>query len=304
METTEHLIIGAGMTGLWLGHLLNQQNKSCQVIDKSKGVGGRMATRRWNDQKFDHGAQFYKLKSESQAFHQLMTRGNLVRSIGDDKWIALDGISQLAKHMLLNLTISLQKTVDKIIQLEGGIYQVTTLEGDIFSSKKLILTCPLPQTLKILDQSHFTYPKSLSNLQYSKAIVFLLSSKNVVKFPYPNPYVEPQDSCFFSVADQNFKTGNPGSAWTVTMNPNWSDQYFDGSEEDQLSAFKKEFKHFDSSFEFQVKKWRYSHPNQSHISLTGQIEGHPYLYLAGDAFGGGSLNGAIRSAENTFKLLN
>lgn len=299
----ERLIIGAGMTGLWLGHLLTQQNKSCQLIDKSKGVGGRMATRRWNGQKFDHGAQFYKLKSESGAFHQQMAEKNRVRSIGDDKWIAVSGISQLAKLMASNLSISLQKTVDKIIQLEGGTYQVTTLEGDIFRSKKLILTCPLPQTLKILDQSHFIYPQSLSTVQYSKAVVFLLSSKIEVKFPYPNPYVEPQNSTFFSVADQNWKTGSSGTAWTVTMNPSWSDQYFDQPEEDQLAAFKKEFKYFDSSFECQVKKWRYSHPNQPHTSLTAQIEGHPYLYLAGDAFSGGSLNGAIRSAENTFKLL-
>ncbi len=304
MDTTEQLIIGAGMTGLWLGHLLTQQNKGCHLIDKSKGVGGRMATRRWNDQKFDHGAQFYKLKSESQVFHQLMTEKNLVRSIGEDKWMAVSGISQLAKQLASNLSIGLQKTVDKIIQLEGGIYQVTTLEGDSFKSKKLILTCPLPQTLKILDQSHFIYPQSLSTVQYSKAVVFLLSSKNVVKFPYPNPYVEPQNSSFFSVADQNFKTGSPGTAWTVTMNPSWSDQYFDQSEEDQLNAFKNEFKYFDSSFECQVKKWRYSHPHLPHNTLTAKIEGHPYLYLAGDAFGGGSLNGAIRSAENTFKLMN
>lgn len=303
MNLYDRLIIGAGLTGLWLGHLLKLQNKNCQLIDKSKGVGGRMATRRWNDQKFDHGAQFYKLKTESQEFHKLMLEKNLVRPLDNEKWIAVNGISSLAKSLASQLPIFLEKTVDKISRSEDGTYQVSTVEGHLYQCRKLILTCPLPQTLKIFDQSNFIYPEMFKNVQYSKALVFLLSSQEVLKFPYSAPYYEPQDSNLFSVVDQNWKTGISGTAWTVTMAPDWSHQYFDQTEEEQLIAFKNEFTFYNSIFNIQIKKWRYSQPSLHHSELTSQIKDHPNIYIAGDAIGGGSLNGAIRSAENILNIL-
>jgi len=302
MDLIERLIVGAGLTGLWIGQQLTQQKKSCQLIDKSKSVGGRMATRRWNEQKFDHGAQFYKVKTESQNFHQALVDKKLVRTLDDSKWVATNGISSLAKQLAKPLQIQFEKTVDQVFP-ESGRYKVHTLEGDVLNCKTLILTCPLPQTLKILDKSNIIYPSRLLSIQYSKAIVFLLSSKDRIPFPYPSPYVEPADGFVFSVSDQNWKTGLQGTAWTATMNPKWSDAYFEKTEAEQLEAFKNEFLFFHSSLEVQIKKWRYSHPTQQDPELASQPKGYPNLILAGDAFGGGSLNGAIRSAENTLKLV-
>ena len=52
-------IIGAGMAGLAAARLLREAGASCTIFDKSRGLGGRMATRRTGDFSFDHGAQYF-----------------------------------------------------------------------------------------------------------------------------------------------------------------------------------------------------------------------------------------------------
>ena len=51
------VIVGAGMAGLTAARRL-QRFVDVVVLDKGRGVGGRLATRRVGDATFDHGAQF------------------------------------------------------------------------------------------------------------------------------------------------------------------------------------------------------------------------------------------------------
>jgi renalase len=55
-------IIGAGMAGLTAARALSQQHEVV-VFEKSRGVGGRIATRQHEAFFFDHGAQFFAAKT-------------------------------------------------------------------------------------------------------------------------------------------------------------------------------------------------------------------------------------------------
>jgi len=52
-------IVGAGMSGLTCARALHDAGFRVQVFDKSRGAGGRMATRRTDHGAFDHGAQYF-----------------------------------------------------------------------------------------------------------------------------------------------------------------------------------------------------------------------------------------------------
>ena len=56
-------IIGAGISGLALANKL-KNHFEVVVFEKSRGYGGRVATRRSGEFIFDHGAQFFKAKTE------------------------------------------------------------------------------------------------------------------------------------------------------------------------------------------------------------------------------------------------
>ncbi len=52
-------IIGAGLSGLCCARSLQDAGFRVRLFDKSRGVGGRMATRRTDHGVFDHGAQYF-----------------------------------------------------------------------------------------------------------------------------------------------------------------------------------------------------------------------------------------------------
>lgn len=64
MHIVDVAIIGAGLAGVAAAGDLIAAGKSVLLIDKSRGIGGRMATRRHAGTRIDHGAQFFTARSE------------------------------------------------------------------------------------------------------------------------------------------------------------------------------------------------------------------------------------------------
>ena len=62
---TRPIIIGAGMAGIACARGLKDAGSDPQILDKGRGIGGRLATRRtqegWH---FDHGAQYIRATSK------------------------------------------------------------------------------------------------------------------------------------------------------------------------------------------------------------------------------------------------
>lgn len=52
-------VVGAGIAGLACARTLQNAGHGVRVFEKSRGVGGRMATRRTANGTFDHGAQYF-----------------------------------------------------------------------------------------------------------------------------------------------------------------------------------------------------------------------------------------------------
>ena len=57
-------VVGAGMAGATLARILTDRGFRVQVFEKSRGLGGRMATRREEGMTFDHGAQYFTVRDE------------------------------------------------------------------------------------------------------------------------------------------------------------------------------------------------------------------------------------------------
>src|SRR5690606_2444030 len=65
-------VIGAGLAGAAATQALLDQGYPVTVLDKSRGVGGRLSTRRSEIGPFDHGAQF--LRAHDPRFHRQLAR--------------------------------------------------------------------------------------------------------------------------------------------------------------------------------------------------------------------------------------
>lgn len=63
MKDKRVAVIGAGLSGCTLALGLQSRGHCVEVFEKSRGPGGRFATRRAQGFCFDHGAQFFTARS-------------------------------------------------------------------------------------------------------------------------------------------------------------------------------------------------------------------------------------------------
>ena len=52
-------VIGAGLAGLTAAGVLAKHGHQVVILEKARGPGGRMSTRRDGNVRFDHGAQYF-----------------------------------------------------------------------------------------------------------------------------------------------------------------------------------------------------------------------------------------------------
>ena len=150
-------IIGAGLAGLTAGRVLKGRGRSVAILDKGRGVGGRMATRRIGEARFDTGAQFFTARSGGfSEFIEttLLPAGaaELWYSRGEERYYRGDpAMTGPAKLLAAELNVS---TSTKVSALEpGGSGWTVRLAaeherlGKTIESRAILATPPVPQTL-------------------------------------------------------------------------------------------------------------------------------------------------------------
>ena len=298
--TYDLIIVGAGLTGLNLAKELQGLNPHLNILilEKSKSCGGRMATRRVGESRFDHGAQFIKHSERTQKIIDFWEQQKILKKFSSHLFNASCGqlvMTQLAKKLAENLKISYNQ---KAISLEKSLtgWKLNLDSGESLFANQVVLTCPLPQSLDILNQSKIAFDPTLQEINYQKAIAQLVQMES--DLGEEMIYAEQVDENIFTVTSQHHKGLSTLNEYTLVMTPEWSDKHFEKSDEDILKAsmdlLNKTFAK-NQVLNLQIKKWRFAQPAQTwKLPFENPAEG---LYLAGDAFGGPSLTGAIRSSE-------
>ena len=104
---TDICIVGAGIAGLTAADTLRSAGWAVTVVDKGRGVGGRMATRRIDSSSFDHGAQFFtardeRFKARVHAWEAAGIAQNWHTSpAGEPRYRGVEGMSSIPKHLRL-----------------------------------------------------------------------------------------------------------------------------------------------------------------------------------------------------------
>jgi renalase len=100
-------IIGAGIAGLSCAIRLGEADHDVTLFDKSRGVGGRMSTRRIDTPRgpvsFDHGAQYLTARDPDfvAAVRDWKSAGVVARwpAAGPDAWVGTPGMNAVARHL-------------------------------------------------------------------------------------------------------------------------------------------------------------------------------------------------------------
>jgi renalase len=270
MKIYDYLIIGAGLTGLTLAQKLRSCSDSVVVLEKSRGVGGRVATRRIDDQGFDHGAQF--LDDIIPGFEREL--------IPSPRGFYLEGgMNKLMKELSRELDIRKEQRVAGL-EKKDGHWSIVCESGDTYWAHQVILTAPIPQALELLKSNELIQsPHPLFEIQYTKSLMMLA----VVEELPIGTYSQVWQGHSISFMDERSLHSH---GVIFKLSDDFSSDYFDLSDEEiaeKILTLWKLSPLGDLKIEkYEIKKWRYSRAvnqyNQDYIEII------PGLYLAGDGF--------------------
>ena len=298
-------IIGTGLSAIFSAiHLRKNTDLEINLFDKARGLGGRLATRRAEDGKFDHGAQYFSIERISNLPEiQMLINEGVINNIEDkDIYFSPDGMTNIAKKLLIDFNIFKEHKLVSIDK-ENENYKLFFENGSTFNSDYIIMSCPMPQSLEILNKSKIDFDnnliKALEDLNYFPCIVVMIKSE--IKLSNLDKHIGTDvDSKNISWIGDNYrkKVSSIENYYTIQCSPEFSYENFENEYDETNEKLKHDMeKIFGSNYQILSNhKWRYSIPKnfyQGDNSLV--INEKDFLGLCGDIFTNGRFDGAITS---------
>jgi predicted NAD/FAD-dependent oxidoreductase len=150
-------VIGAGAAGAMAARVLTDHGHAVHVFEKSRGAGGRMATRRSGALAFDHGAQYLTLRDP----RMLARRDDWLRAgvlapwqqaadAAQVRWVAVPGMNALARHLLAGIEVTWAAPVSAVERVAAGWRLHAGAAGRVAGFDALIVAIPAPQAAALL----------------------------------------------------------------------------------------------------------------------------------------------------------
>ncbi|MGB7999080.1 MAG: FAD-dependent oxidoreductase [Anaerobacillus sp.] len=295
MKEVDVAIVGGGITGILAARKLMEYGIDVLVMDKSKGVGGRLATRRINGGRADHGAQFFTVRTEM--FQQLVDQWEKNQWVS--KWFgesharykATGGMNQLVKNLASEVPLHVLSKVERIEKKEEG-YLVIPEKGEQVWAKKILLTPPAPQSLQLLEASEVLMTvnatQTLQQIAFNPALVGLVTLKDGANTRLPLYGHQDQNlpEGIERVVDSHAKGISEESILSIYATADFSNFFYKKEDDVILTEMLHRLAYLtpDVVVAKQLKRWRYAQADSVYPNRFLQVTEDEGIYVAGDAF--------------------
>lgn len=327
-------VIGAGMAGLSCAQRLRQAGYSVAVVEKSRGAGGRVATRRVQGSRADHGARYLEPQGDAvQRLIEVLVDRHILKLWTDCLWefkqgemfsipsscyVAPAGMNAVGKYLAEDLDIWYGRRVQAISTTDNQTWhlslEVTDKNLDIpqeLIAKAVVVAIPAPQALMFLDAEIGLSPDfidKLRSVKYDPCITAMagysagkqqdLSNLNPqwksVSFPHN------ADLAWIGL-DSSKRLDPQQPVFVVHSSANFAERYLEAAD---LETVGQEL--LDRTSEYlipwlkqpewlQVHRWRYAFCRNPLPVSCLPAGGNLPLVCAGDLCGEGEIEGALRS---------
>ena len=225
-------VIGAGISGLACARTLHDHGLAVSVLDKSRGVGGRLSTRREGHWQFDHGATSIRLDDPRVArFAESWQQDGVLYPITDGEFVGMGGMNALPKHLARDLSVKTGVHVASVARAGAG-WSVVDRDGVSTNTDIVLLATPAPQAAALLRT--IAEPVAFEPLLAGVSMLPCWSSMIVFDGPPPTRVSEALMSGALRTDDpqlhrawrQSARVGrSPDEAWVVHCDGEWSAEH-------------------------------------------------------------------------------
>jgi hypothetical protein len=329
-------VIGAGMAGLACAQQLHQAGYNVLILEKSRGLGGRIATRRLYDTCADHGTCYLQPKGElMQQFVQMLCDRHILQVWADPvaefqslnsafRYVAPAGINAIAKFLGQGLEIWRSGRVQAIalndshwhLTLASTHPEATANQRSEIAAQAVVVAIPAPQALTLLEplSDLSTLCHQLRSVEFNPCLS-VIAGYPIQLEPKPDwqavSFVDNSDLAWvgWDSSKRQAKAGNY-EVFVVQSSGDFARGYLE-AEDLQPAGYELLAKASECLLPWlakpewmQVHRWRYAFPSRPLEQAYLIAETALPLVCCGDWCGGGFVEGAMHSGIAAAEVIN
>ncbi len=296
------VIIGAGMSGLIAAKALQIEGAQVMVLEKSRGLGGRLATKRVGDAVFDQGAQYFTVKDP--LFESWVAGWQVIGAVSPwpesahRRFIGRPSMTAVAKTLADGVEVKRDHKVTKITRV-GERWCIEVENHGYICAARVVLTSPVPQSLALLAAGGVELPAELASelakLTYSPCLALLVTLTGPCRLPVDG--VTKAEGDVRWAADNQRKGVSPlVAAVTLHLSAEFSTRHYGLGEAEVLELVRSEAEQLIGAgiASVTLHRWKFAHALATHAEPCVWLPEFK-LGFAGDAFGGPRVEGAALS---------
>lgn len=323
-NVAEIIVVGAGVSGLRAARTLVDAGLKVRVLEKSRGLGGRSATRRHEGHRIDHGAQYFTARDErfsaqvqrwqeaghvrvwSEGFSTFRDGRLETSERGHPRYIFPDGMNGIGK--LLGEGLDVERS-SRVIGLErdgtrdSSVWQLRLEDGSSLRAERVLLSVPAPQALELArDALDDATQKALSAVTFAPCLALMAG------YSEPRPswrgvqFADDSGPLSWLACDSSKRPETDETVLVMHGSSAFSEAWLETPEQGVPEMLEVAAAlGFTSPTWTTMHRWRYAKVTHPHEAPFVQAE--ESLFLCGDWCGGDKLESAYLSGLEVAKAM-
>ena len=233
-------VVGAGLAGLTCAQVLKEAGCEVVVLEKSRGPGGRLSTRRTDAAQYDHGAQYFTVRDArfAQFISARVADGSVAvwqprrpstAPATDEPWyVGTPGMSALGRAQARGLDVRTEQRVTSL-QRRAEQWQLGMEDGSVLEAfDAAVVAVPNAQAVPLLEPHAPDWARQLAGTPMQPCWTVMFSSEDELTMVDADT---PPDSPIGWWARNSSKPGRASTQtrhdWVLQATPQWTEAHLE-----------------------------------------------------------------------------
>lgn len=311
-------IIGAGISGLSIAKIL-EQNADITLFEKSRGVSGRLSTRRTDSYIFDHGAQYFTVRTNEfkefleplfnsgvvQKWEPRYMRFNLLSYTTSEliedqevRYVGTPNMNSICKYLSDGLNVKLNTRIISVKR--DAKWNLTDENGNEYNDFDWVISsAPSPQTIELFPKKSTCYDH-IKSVDMIGTFALMLGFQDAIKHKFDAAHILNSDISWISFNNTKPKRFLDNTSIVIHSSHEYFDKNLYTETDEIISNLSKEASyvigHDLSGADCKLlHTWRYANVATGH-EIPSLIDTDLFIAACGDWCAGGRVEGAFISA--------